>query len=172
MLLDKPFVLCKAQDLTGGSPAASTDQAQMTAKQWSGITDLWLVVDTETIATGEGSETFKFELRIATSIALTTYLQALCVDITGYADARLATAGKHILVVNVGKVVRDVAQALRVANSLTDASYIYAGLYSSISATATHSINAALSPSEPHTDYFRQIVDSPVGVPTQVSADS
>jgi len=170
-LLDKPFVLCKAQDLTVGS-AASTDQAKMTAKQYSGVTDLWLVVDTETIATGDGSDTFKFELRIATSTALTTYLQSFCVEITGYADARLATAGNHVICVNIGKEVRDRAQALRVAQSLTDASYIYAGLYSTISSGATHSINAVLSPSEPHTDYFRQIVDSPVGVPAQVSAGS
>jgi len=63
-------------------------------------------------------------------------------------------------------------QALRVAQSLTDADYIYIGLYTTISETATLSLNAALSPSEPHTDYFKQIVDSPVGVPTQVSAGS
>ena len=170
-LLDKPFVLCKAQDLTVGS-AASTDQAKMTAKQYSGITDLFLVVDTETIATGDGLDTFKYELRVATSEALTTYLQSDCIEITGYADARLATAGNHVRCINIGKEVRDRAQALRVAQSLTDASYIYVGLYSTVSAGATHSINAALSPSEPHTDYFRQIVDSPVGVPTQVSADS
>jgi len=171
MLLDKPFVLCKAQDLTYGS-AASTDQAKMTAKQWSGITDLFLVVDTETIAVGDGSDTFKYELRVATQVGLTTYLQVLCVEITGYADARLANAGNHVLNINVGKAVRDRAQALRVAQSLTDTDYIYVGLYSTVSEDATHSINAALSPSEPHTDYFRQIVDSPVGVPTQVSAGS
>lgn len=157
MLLDKPFVLCKAQDLTIGS-AASTDQAKMTAKQYSGITDLFLVVDTETIATGDGSDTFKYELRVATSEALTTYLQVLCVEITGYADARLATAGNHVLNINVGKAVRDRAQALRVAQSLTDASYIYVGLYSTVSDGATHSINASLSPSEPHTDYFLSLI--------------
>ena len=169
MLLDKPFVLCKAQDLTIGS-AVSTDQAKMTAKQWSGITDLFLVVDTETIAVGDGSDTFKYELRVATQVGLTTYLQVLCVEITGYADARLATAGNHVLNINVGKAVRDRAQALRVAQSLGDTDFIYVGLYSTVS--GTHSINASLSPSEPHTDYFRQIVDSPVGVPTQVSAGS
>ena len=172
MLLDKPYVLSKAQDLTGGSAAASTDQAKMTAKQWSGLTDLWLVIDTETIATGDGSDTFKFELRIATSTALTTYLQALCVDITGSADARLATAGNHILVVNVGKQVRDVAQDLRDAQTLTDTDFIYVGCYYTPSAGSTLSVNASLSPSEPHTDYFRQVVDSPVGVPAQVSAGS
>jgi len=171
MLLDKLHVLCKAQDLTVGS-AASTDQVKMTAKEWSALTDLWLVVDTETIATGDGSDTFKYELRIATSTALTTYLQALCVEITGSADARLATAGNHILVVNIGKQVRDVAQDLRDAQTLGDTDFIYAGLYSTVSAGATHSINASLSPSEPHTDYFRQVVDSPVGVPSQVSAGS
>lgn len=171
MLLDKPFVLCKAQDLTAGS-TASTDQAKMTAKEYSGITDLWLVVDTETVATGDASDTFKIELRVATSTALTTYLQVLCVDITSNADARLATAGNNILRLNIGKQVRTIAQHLRDAQSLTDASYIYVGLYTTISAGATLSLNGSLSPSEPHTDYFTQIVDSPVGVPTQVSAGS
>ena len=171
MILDKPGVLSRAQDLTFGS-AASTDQIKMTAKAWSGYTDLFLVVDTETIATGNGSDTYKYELRVATSEALTTYLQVLCVDITGYADARLATAGNHVLNINVGKAVRDRAQALRVAQSLTDASYIYVGLYSTVSDGATHSINAALSPTEPQSDYFAQPVWSNVGVPGRCSAAS
>ena len=171
MLLDKLHVLCKAQDLTVGS-AASTDQVKMTAKEWSALTDLWLVVDTETIAVGDGSDTFKYELRVATSTTLTTYLQSDCIEITGYADARLATAGNHVRCINIGKEVRDRAQALRDAQTLTDTDYIYVGLFSTVSDGATHSINAALSPSEPHTDYFRQIVDSPVGVPSQVSAGS
>jgi len=172
MLLDKPGVLSKGQDLTGGSAAASTDQVKMTAKEWSGITDLWAVIDTETIATGDGSDTFKFELRVATSTALTTYLQVISVDFTGYADARIATVGNHILNANIGEMLRNTAQALRDAQTLTDTDYIYVGFYYTPSAGSTLSVNAALSPSRPHSDYFRQPVDSPVGIPTQVSAGS
>ena len=171
MILDKLGVLSRAQDLTAGS-AASTNQIKKTAKEWAAITDAWLALDVETIATGDGSDTYKFELRVATSTALTTYLQAFCVDITGYQDHRLEVAGRPILPVNIGKLLKSVCKGLRDDNSLTDTDFIYVGLYSTISAGATVSVNAALSPTEPPTEDHKQVVDSNVGIPARCSAGS
>jgi len=171
MILDKLGILSKAQDLTAGS-TASSNQIVMLAIDWSQITDAWLTIDTETIATGDANDTFKFELRVATSTALTTYKQVCCVDITDYADTRLATAGNPIAGINIAKALKSACKALIDANSLADTDSIYAGLYSTISAVATVSINAALSPIEPPTEDHRQVVDSNVGIPAHASAGS
>ncbi len=171
MILDKLGVLSTAQDLTNGS-TASENQIKMSARDWSQITDAWLAVDCETAAGGDTGDTFKFELRVATSTALTTHKQVCCVDITSNADRRLATAGKPIAGMNIGKSLKSACQALIDAQSLVDTDFIYAGLYTTISAVGTISINAALSPHEPPTEDHRQVVDSNVGIPDKCSAAS
>lgn len=171
MILDKLGVLTKAQDLTAGS-TASQNQIKMSARDWTQITDAWLAIDTETAADGDTADTFKFELRVATSTALTTYKQVCCVDITSDADRRLATAGKPIAGLNVAKALKSACQALIDAQSLADTAFIYAGIYSTVSSGGTVSINAAMSPHEPPTEDHRQVVDSNVGIPAHCSAGS
>lgn len=171
MILDKLGILSRAQDLTDGS-TASTNQIKMSARDWSQITDAWLAIDTETVAGGDSSDTFKFELRVATSTALTTFKQVCCIEITSNADRRLATAGTPISGINVAKSLKAACQALIDAQSLADTAYIYAGIYTTISSVGTVSLNAALSPTEPPTEDHRQVVDSNVGIPAHCSATS
>ena len=171
MILEKLGILSKAQDLIAGS-TASTNQIKMTARDWAAITDVFLSVLVETVATGDGSDTYQFELRVATSTALTTYSQVLSVTVTGYTSRRIAGTHRPIINVNVTKQLKSVCQELIDAQSLADTDYIYAGLYSTISSGATISINAALSPHEPPTEDHRQVVESNVGIPAHCSAGS
>lgn len=171
MIMDKLGILSKAQDLTSGS-TASTNQIKMTARDWAAITDAFLEVDTETIATGDGSDTYQFELRVATSTALTTFAQVFSVLITGYTSRRLAGTHRPIASFNVAKQLKSACQELIDAQTLADTAYIYVGLYSTISSGATISINAALVPHEPPTEDHRQVVESNVGIPAHCSAAS
>jgi len=172
MIMDKLGVLSTAQDLTSNSTTASENQIKMTARDWAQITDAWLAIDCETIATGDSSDTFKFELRVAISTALTTYKQVCSIDITDFEDTRLATANNPIAGINIAKALKSACKALIEKNSLADTDFIYAGLYSTISLGATVSINAALTPHEPPTEDHRQVVDSNVGIPDKCSAAS
>ena len=172
MILDKLGILSKAQDLTSGSTTASTNQIKMTARDWAAITDAFLSIVTETIATGDGSDTYTFELRVATSTALTTYSQALSVLVTGSTSRRIAGTHRPIINVNVTKQLKSACQELIDAQSLADTAFIYVGVYSTISSGATVSINAALTPVEPPTEDHRQVVDSNVGIPAHCSAGS
>ena len=164
MILPKPGILSKAQDLTAGS-TDSTNTIQMAAIDWSAFTDLWLVIDTETIATGDASDTYKFALVLASEAGLDMTFEVVSVTITAYTDYRIATAGNHILAINIGKMLNEILGA-----SLSD--YPHLGLISTISVGATISINAALSTVEPPTISHAQPTKSTVGVPTHCSAAS
>lgn len=150
--------LATAQDLTAGA-TDSENVMQVSANDFVHPTDVWLTIDTETIATGDGSDTYKFQLVLSQEATLDTNKEVCSVTVTGYADKRLATAGRHIVALNVGKMLKDILDS-------DGSDYPYIGLISTISDGATISINAALSTSEPPTEYHRQVVDSNVTVPT------
>lgn len=164
MILATLGKLAVAQDLTVGS-IDSTNVIQLPAIDYVGLTDVWWVVDCETIATGDGSDTFDFILYMSQESTLDTNIEVCSVGFTGYADKRIATAGRHIVALNVGKMLKDMLD--------TDgSSYPFIGMISTISAGATVSINAALSPTEPPTESHRMTTVSPVTVPAIASAGS
>jgi hypothetical protein len=164
MILTKLGVLSKAQDLSSET-AISSNVILQEALDWGSITDVWWVVDTETIATGDGSDTYAFQLVLSAAAALTNAVQIASRTVTGYQAWSLAVAGRRILALNVGKMINEI-----LGTGLSD--YPYLGMSSTISATSTLSINAALSPYEPITIPHAQAVDSNVGVPTHASAGS
>lgn len=157
--------LSVAQDITA-SDEDSTNVIQIAAVDYAAFSDLWWVVDTYTAAAGDGSDTFEFQLVMAqTETPLATFKTVAKVDITGIADLRLATPGRHIVALNVGKMMVNMLD--------TDASdYVYIGQKNTLSAGATISINAILSQNEPDTEPHRQVVTSPVTVPAVASAGS
>ncbi len=163
MILTDLGVLSTAQDLTPSSATVSEDVIQVTALDWGALTDIWWVVDTETLATGDGSDTFKFQLIAGDAAALdTNNVEILSRTITGYASWSIAAAGRRILACNVGKMINDILG--------TDLStYPYLGMLSTISSGSTVSINAALSPYEPRTIPHSQAVVSNVGIPARAS---
>ena len=164
MILPKPGILSKAQDLTAGA-TDSQNVVQMAAVDWAALTDIWWIVDTETIATGDADDTYKFQLVLASEEGLDTTFEVVSVTVTNYAQHRIATAGNHIIAVNIGKMLNEILGA-----SLSD--YPYLGMISTISDGATISINAALSTVEPPTISHAQPSESNVGVPGHCSAAS
>jgi len=161
MILTALGKLSTAQDLSSET-AISENVIRVTALDWGQMTDVWWVVDTETIATGDGSDTYQFQLVLSAAAALTAAIQILSRTVTGYAAWSLAVAGRRIVCCNVGKMLNDI-----LGTGLS--AYPYLGMSSTISATSTLSINAALSPYEPRTIPHAQAVDSNVGVPTIAS---
>lgn len=156
MILEAFGILSTAQSLTAGT-TDSENVVYMPATDYCAVTDLWLVVDTNVLATGDGSDTYEFKLVVASESTLDTILEVCKVVITGYADARIATAGNRILGVNIGTMLNDCFDI---------STYPYLGLISVISSGATISINAALSTGKPRTKDNTQVTRSNVGVPS------
>jgi hypothetical protein len=160
MILDAFGVLDTAGAKLTNATTISENVIKLPEVDFSGITDIWLVIDTAVIATGDGSDTFKFQLVADTQVALDgTSVEIVSHTITGKADVRLATAGRRIFCVNLGEVLMD--------PFFDPETYMYLGLNSIISDGATISINAALSTVKPQSDvlYNRQVTRSPVGLP-------
>ena len=175
MILATLGKLSVAQALTAGATAL-TNQISESAILGSGPTDLWWVLDTNVIPGASGSSsTYTFSLRVATSTALTTFKEVLSFLITGALDKRLLTAGKHLMVVNLGKILPQLIREFRAEQTLTDASLVYIGVMATLAdgnGTAAISVDCALSPTEPQSEHFEMKTVSPVGVPTIASAGS
>jgi len=156
MILESFGVLSEAQDITEADEI-SENVILMAAIDYTAITDLWWVVDTNVAAVTTG--TLKFELVIATAAALGTAIQICCVDLADVTDVRSATAGRHIAAFNVGN---------QVVNMLTTAGsdYPYLGQKNTLGAGVTISINAALSTGKPPTEFNQQVIRSNVTVPS------
>jgi hypothetical protein len=165
MILTELGKICTAQDLTSNSTTDSENIIRFTALDWGMITDVWWVVDTETVATGDANDTYQFQLVLSTYSGSTlqgTSVEVLSRTVTAYTAWSLAGAGRRILSCNVGKMLNDI-----LGTGLSD--YPYLGMISYISDGATVSINAALSPYEPRTIPHSQAIVSNVGVPTHAS---
>ena len=156
-ILEEFGVLSTAQDLTSASTTDSENVIQLSAIADVGCGDLWLSVETETIATGDGSDTFQFQLVLSEEASLTTNIQVILRTITGYASEEIANVNRAILSVNVGQMIGELKE------DITD---LYLGLISTVSDGATISINAALSPSKPRTKDNTQVIRSNVGLPS------
>jgi hypothetical protein len=161
MIIPKLGNLSKAQDLTP-TTEDSTDVIQMAAIDFAGYTDVWLVIDTETIATGDGSDVFDFSLVVSQESTLDTNLEVVALRITGYADARLATANNRILEVNIGTMLA----------RLQDEDYDFLGLIYGVTTGGTLSVNASIMTGKPRTISHAQVVVSNVGIPAPASAGS
>jgi len=131
----------------------------MAAVDWTALTDVYWVVQTETVATGDGSDTYQFQLLCSTAATLDTNRQLLSITITGYTTYPLAGADRNIVNVNI----RDQIHAV-MGTDLS--SYPYLGMISTISAGATISINAAISPSPGQSNFNSQTLRSNVTVPS------
>ncbi len=150
MILASLGKLSVAQDITG-SDEDSTNVIQIAAVDWGAMTDLWWVVQTTTIAATAG--VMKFELVLSQETTLDTNVQVCCVDIAVITDLRVATVGRYIAMLNVGKTM-----AMMLEADLSD--YVYIGQLNTLAGSTTISINSNLSFTEPPTLKHRQIVDS------------
>jgi len=156
MILEEFGVLMDSQDLTDADDI-SDNVILMAAIDYTALTDLWWVVDTEVAAATAG--TIKLELVIATAADLSTAIQICCVEIAAITDVRVATAGRHIAAFNIGNQIVNML-------TTTGSSYPYVGMKTDLSTSVTISVNASLSPSKPRTEDNQQVVRSNVGVPS------
>lgn len=162
MIIPSLGKLCVAQAITDADQI-SENVIQLPATDYAHITDAWWVVDTNVVAATVG--TLKFELVLAQEAALTNVVQVACVDIAAITDKRVATAGRHIVAMNVGKMLKDMLD--------TDGSdYPFIGEKHTLSSNTTITINSVLSTSEPPTESHRMQTVSNVTVPAICSPGS
>lgn len=153
--------LSVAQALTSGNEI-SENVIQLPATDYAHITDVWWVVDT--VVAAATTSTLKFELVLATAAGLDTAVQVACVDIAAITDTRVATAGRHIVAMNVGHMLKEMLD--------TDGStYPFIGEKHTISA-ATITINSVLSHTRPPSETHRMVTVSNVSTPAICSAGS
>jgi hypothetical protein len=162
MIHDRLGVLSKAQAITDADEI-SENVVKGTAADFAAMTDVWWVVDTAVAAATAG--TLKFALVLATAAGLGTSIEICSVLVAAITEARVATAGKRIIAINVGKTIKDIIGS-------SGDTYYFLGMKNTLSASTTISINAALSNSEPRSGDATQVVDSNVGIPAKASAGS
>lgn len=162
MILATLGKLSVAQALTDADPV-SDNIIQIPASDYIAMADAWWVVTTIVAAATAG--TIKIELRMATSTALSSYVQVACVDIAAITDKRVATLNRHVVALNLGKTL---VQMLDDDGS----TYPFIGIKYTLSASTTITVDAAISPTEPWSEYHKMVTESPVGVPAIASAGS
>ncbi len=166
MILAQKGKLSVVQSLTAGA-TDSTNVIQYTVDgsgvDYAAMTDLWLVIDTNVVASGSG--TLTFDLVMAQEAALNNTVSVVRTYIASIADLRVATAGRHITAINIGKTLKEMLE--------TDASgYEFIGLIYTLSSSAAITVNASLSPTEPHTIHHKMVIRTNVSVPTIASVGS
>ncbi len=157
MILEELGVLDTAHDLTAGA-VDSENVINLGAIANVGFGEMWLAIETETKESGADTDTYVFDLVVATEAALNTTRSVCQISILG-SDPRIAAVNRNIAVMEIGQMIADVM----------DASYYFLGLISTLAdvgGTAGVSINAAMSPSRPRTKDNVQVTKSNVTVPT------
>ena len=162
MILATLGKLSVAQAITDSDPV-SDNIIQIPASDYIAMADVWWVVTTIVVAATAG--TIKIELRMATSAGLGTYVQVGCVDIAAITDKRVATINRHVVAVNLGKTL---VQMLDDDGS----TYPFIGIKYTLSTSVTITVDAAISPTEPWSEYHKMVTESPVGVPAIASPGS
>ncbi len=162
MILASLGKLSVAQAITD-SDEISENVIQSAALDYVNFSDLWWVVDTAVVAATAG--TLKFALVLATTAALTTSVEVCSVLIAAITDLRVATIGRHIVALNLGKTLTQMLDD-------DGSTYPFIGIKYTLSASTTITVDAALSPTAPWTEYHKMVTESPVGVPAIGSAGS
>lgn len=158
--------LSTAQDITGGTPLQSENVIDLGLLGIHGFgpdSDIYIDLECETVtASGDSSDTFVFDFNVALTTDLDTgtrgtdFYTVISVPILGIVDPRLTVAGAKILTCKLPDQVWQMAKE----------GFRYFGLQSTISATATLSVNCAISTSKPRTPDNQQVTTSNVSVPT------
>ncbi len=155
--------LCVAQALTA-TTQISDNVIQLPTIDYAALTDVWLVIDTVVVAGGSG--TLLFDLVMDTQVALDgTQVSVNRTYLAAETDLRVTTLGRHICAVNVGKMLKEMLET-------SGSDYPFIGLVMILSSSATVTVDASLSPTEPHTIHHKMQTESNVGIPTIASDDS
>lgn len=162
MILASLGKLSVAQSLTDADEI-SENVIEIAAVDFSAMTDLWWVVQTNVVAAA--GTTYKFELVLDTTAGLSgTQRQVCCVEIAAITDKRVATVGRFIAAFNLGK---QMMQFLEEDGS----DYQFIGMENTINTSGTITIDAWLSFTEPHTLQHRMQVVSNIDNSIDVASD-
>jgi hypothetical protein len=162
MILATLGKLSVAQALTAGS-TDSTNVIQIPASDYVALADAWMSIFTVVAAGGAGALTF--DLVMSQESTLDTNVSVVRTYCSAVTDVRVATAGRFISRINVGKTLVEMLDT-------SGSDYAFIGLITTLGGSATITIDAALSPSEPPTESHRMVTVSPVGVPAVASVGS
>lgn len=157
MILEAFGKLSVAQSLTAGT-TISTNVINIGALCAGGLnlSDAWIDIETRVVLGTVNTVTI--DLVISSAANLATAPVKIISVVMAATDKRLLTVGKHILRCTLPYEVASLARDL-------GATFLYIGLSYVIGGSATLTVNAAISPSRPASDYYEQITDSNVGVP-------
>jgi hypothetical protein len=162
MILETLGRLADGQVMTTGLDAVSDNVIDIGA---SGISDpnnmgnVWLVITTD-VAAGGATGLITFDLRVGPNEDMVTNdISIMSVVIPGTSDYRVAAAGRYICRCTLPY------ELWSVANN-GGATFTYMGLYVTQAAASTITYSAAVSPSQPPTDFNTQVIRSNVGTPT------
>lgn len=153
MILPSLGKLCVAQTIASAQTDDSDNVIQIAAVDYASMTDLWWVVDTNTVATGDNSDEYTFTLVLSQESTLDTNKEVLSKKVTDFEDKSLATIGRHIIAVNLGKMLKDMLED-------DGSDYPFIGMIIDVSSGAEIVIDAALTFVEPGTIKHRMQVES------------
>lgn len=163
MILESLGRLADGQALTANQDAVSQNVIDIGA---SGLSDpnnmgnVWLVITCD-VAAGGSTGSITFDLRVGDNADMVsgTPISVVSVVVPSITDHRVATAGDYIYRATLPYEVWSLANHY-------GSTYTYLGLYVTQAAASTITYSAAVSPSQPPTDFNTQVIRSNVGVPT------
>ena len=153
MIIPSLGKMCVGQTIASAQTDDSDNVIQIAAVDYAAMTDVWWNVITNTVATGDASDTYKFQLVLATAANLTTNIEVLSKTVTDFESKVLVTAGRNIVAVNLGKTLKEMLED-------DGSTYPFIGMIITISSGAQIVIDAQLGFTEPHTIPHRMQVVS------------
>lgn len=163
MILTSLGKLCVTQALTAQTQI-SDNVIQLPAVDYAAMTDVWLVITTKVVAGGSGY--FSFDLVLDTQVLLNgTQVSVNRTYLADEADLRVTTLNRRITAINLGKTLKDMLET-------SGSDYPFLGLVMILDSSATVTVDASLSFTEPPTLHHRMQIDSNVTVAGLASDDS
>ena len=159
MILETLGRLADQQALTSNQDLVSPNVIDIGASGLSdpnNMGDVWLTITCDVAQVGGTTITFDLLLSANADMSSSTPISVLQVITPGASDVRVATAGAHIFRGTLPYEVWSIAD-------LAGDTFTFLGLYVTQASTSTITYSAAVSPSQPTTDFNTQVVRSNVG---------
>lgn len=162
MILDAKGKLCIAQTIASAQTDDSDNVIQYAALDYVAMTDMWWVVDVNVVATGNSGDEYTFQLVMAKEAGLSNIKEVMSRKVIDFEDPSIATAGRHIIAVNLGKMLKDMLDE-------DGSDYPFIGMIIDVTDGGEIVIDASLSPTEPHTVHHKMAYTTNVTIPAVAS---
>jgi hypothetical protein len=159
MILEAFGKLSVAQALTTSVVSSNVIDIGALAKSGIALTNLWLDIETRVVAGGTfGSITFDVRLGANADLTSSSPCSIMQIVIAATSDKRVNVVGKKIYQATLPQHIAQLARDL-------GSTYKYLGIYHTVASSPTLTVNSAITPGRPPSDYYEQITDSNVGIP-------